>query len=393
MADSTEVVVIGGGYAGVLAANRLTRRGDVAVTLVNPRPVFVERIRLHQLAGGTHGAVADYRDVLAPRVRLVVDSAVRIGAGERTVALAGGGTLGYDHLVYAAGSGGGRADVPGATEFAHPVATLEDARRLKDALAAAPAAAEVTVVGAGPTGIETAAELAEQGRRVVLACGGVLGPYLHPKGRRSVARRLDRLGVRVLEGPGAAVAAVTADTVRLADGRELPSRVTVWTAGFGVPDLAARSGLRTDTLGRLLTDETLTSVDDPRIVAAGDAAAPSDLPFRMSCQSATRLGAHAADTVLRRIAGQPPEPVNLGFFGQCISLGRGAGIFQFADRDDTATGRYISGRLGARVKEVVCRSTLKHLAHEARKPGSLTWVADGSRRERLQARDRTAPAR
>ncbi|EUA29995.1 NADH dehydrogenase domain protein [Mycobacterium xenopi 4042] len=79
--------------------------------------------------------------------------------------------------------------------------------------------------------------------------------------------------------------------------------MTVWTAGFGVPDLAARSGLSTDALGRLLTDETLTSIDDPRIVAAGDAAAPSGQPLRMSCQAAGPLGVQAANTVLARIAG------------------------------------------------------------------------------------------
>ncbi|MBV2364524.1 NAD(P)/FAD-dependent oxidoreductase [Streptomonospora nanhaiensis] len=391
MADNTDVVVIGGGYAGVLAANRLTQRGDVAVTLVNPRPVFVERIRLHQLAAGTHRAVTDYRDVLAPGVRLVVDAVTRVDAAERSVALAEGGSLGYDHLVYAVGSGGAEPPVPGAAEFSHPVSTLEEAQRLADALTAAPAGAAVTVVGAGPTGIEAAAELAEQGRKVTLVCGGILGPYLHPRGRRSVAGRLAKLGVRVLDGPDSTVAEVTRETVRFADGRDLRSDVTVWTAGFGVPDLAARSGLSTDALGRLLTDETLTSVDDPRIVAAGDAAAPSDLPFRMSCQSATRLGAHAADTVLRRIAGEEPEPVNLGFFGQCISLGRGAGIFQFANRDDTAKGLHIAGRLGARVKEFVCLSTLKHLAHEAEKPGSLTWVADDTRRELLKAGRPAAP--
>ena len=52
----------------------------------------------------------------------------------------------------------------------------------------------MTVVGAGPSGIETAAELAEQRRRVTLVCGGRLGPYLHPRGRRSVAKRLAKLG-------------------------------------------------------------------------------------------------------------------------------------------------------------------------------------------------------
>ena len=54
------MVVIGGGYAGVMAANRLTQRDDVTVTLINPRPAFVERIRLHQFVGGSDDAVADY---------------------------------------------------------------------------------------------------------------------------------------------------------------------------------------------------------------------------------------------------------------------------------------------------------------------------------------------
>lgn len=57
----TEVVVIGGGYAGVLAANRLTGRDDVAVTLVNPRPTFVERLRLHQLVAGSDDATRRQR--------------------------------------------------------------------------------------------------------------------------------------------------------------------------------------------------------------------------------------------------------------------------------------------------------------------------------------------
>jgi NADH:ubiquinone reductase (H+-translocating) len=55
---NTDVVVIGGGYAGVMAANRLTQRDDVTVTLINPRPTFVERLRLHQLVG-SHEAVVD----------------------------------------------------------------------------------------------------------------------------------------------------------------------------------------------------------------------------------------------------------------------------------------------------------------------------------------------
>ncbi|WP_372662370.1 NAD(P)/FAD-dependent oxidoreductase [Amycolatopsis kentuckyensis] len=377
MTEPTEVVVIGGGYAGVMAANRLTRRAGVAVTLVNPRPHFVERIRLHQLAAGSGDAAVAYRDVLAPRVRLVVDSVTRVDAAARRLDLADGGALGYDYLVYAVGSAG--AAVP---EFAYPVTTFEEARRLRPVVEGA---ASVTVVGGGPAGIETAAELAEAGRAVTLVCGGELGPYLHPRGRRTVAARLAKLGVTVLAD--AAVTTVTRDAVRLADGRELPSAVTVWTAGFGVPDLAARSGLSTDALGRLRTDETLTSVDDDRIVAAGDAAAPSDLPYRMGCQSAVQLGPQAAETVLSRLAGTAPAAADVGFAGQCLSLGRRAGVFQFSRRDDTATRLHLRGRLGAKVKELVCASTVKQLAYEARKPGARKWwVKDARRPERLATR-------
>ncbi|MFJ9022182.1 NAD(P)/FAD-dependent oxidoreductase [Streptomyces sp. NPDC102259] len=392
MAENTDVVVIGGGYAGVMAANRLTQRDDVTVTLINPRPTFVERIRLHQLVGGSDDAVVDYAKILADRVRLTVDTVTRIDAAGRHVELASGGTVGYDYLIYAVGSGSADQNVPGAAEFAYPLADLEEAERLRPVVAAAPASAAVTVVGAGPAGIETAAELAEAGRTVTLVCGGVLGPYLHPRGRRAVARRLAALGVTVLDGPDTQVTAVTRDTVRLADGRELPSEVTVWTAGFGVPDLAARSGLSTDALGRLRTDETLTSVDDPRIVAAGDSAAPSDLPFRLGCQSAVQLGPQATETVLSRIAGERPTPIDVGFAGQCLSLGRRSGVFQFARRNDLAISLYLGGRLGGRLKEFVCRSTVWQLAYEARKPGVRTWwVKDAKRRELLRAKHGETP--
>nr|WP_267887520.1 FAD-dependent oxidoreductase [Streptomyces sp. XY332] len=385
---NTEVIVIGGGYAGVMAANRLTQRDDVSVTLINPRPTFVERIRLHQVVGGSHDAVVDYRDVLAEGIALVVDTVTRIDAAGRRVTLASGGAVGYDYLIYAVGSGSADPHVPGAAEFAHPLADLEEARQLRQIVDAAPATAPVTVVGAGPTGIETAAELAEAGRTVTLVCGDVLGPYLHPRGRRSVAERLAALRVTVIEGPGAKVTAVTSDAVELADGRRLPSTVTIWTAGFGVPDLAARSGLSTDALGRLLTDETLTSVDDVRIVAAGDSAAPSDLPFRMSCQAAGPLGGHAADTVLNRIAGEQPAPLAVGFVGQCISLGRRTGIFQVARRNDSAMGLHLDGRPAAKLKELICRGTVKQLASEASKPGSFkwAWAKDDKRQSVLEAR-------
>jgi NADH:ubiquinone reductase (H+-translocating) len=386
MPHNTHVVVIGGGFAGVMAANRLTQRKDVTVTLVNPRPAFVARLRLHQLVGGSHGAVIAYTDVLAKGIRLMIDSVTRIDASNRTVTLATQGTIAYDYLIYAVGSGGASAQVPGAREHAHLVHTLETAQRLRSVIKAAPLAATITVVGAGPTGLETAAELAEQGRRVSLVCGGEFAPYLHLRARRTAQNRLAKLGAQVLVGPGSKVTEVMSDAVRLADGRTLPSHVTIWTAGFGIPKLAADSGLSTDAAGRLMTDETLTSVDDARIVAAGDSAAPSDMPLRMGAYTASCLGAHAADTVLRRISGQEPEPVSVLFAAMCVSIGRRAAIFQFFRKDDTALRLRIWGGFGSKIKEMACNSSVSHLTKEARKPGSHKWLGNSLRAKTLEAR-------
>ncbi|AHC23321.2 MULTISPECIES: NAD(P)/FAD-dependent oxidoreductase [Mycobacteriaceae] len=381
---TTQIVVIGGGYAGVLAANRVLQRADVDVALVNPRPEFVERIRLHQLVAGTDDAVADYATVLSPRVRLIVDSADKIDADARKILLASGSSLAYDHLIYAVGSTAAvPASVPGAAEFAYPLGELEAAHALATRMAELAPSAPIVVVGGGLTGIEAAAEFAESGRAVTVVTD-TLGPSLAAGGRRSVAARLHKLGVGVLEN--ARVAAVTTDHVTLADGREVPAAVTVWTAGFGVPTLAANSGLATDSLGRLVTDETLTSVGHSSIVAAGDAAAPSALPLRMSCQLAMPLAAQAADTVLAHIEGRQPRVLNPASVGQCISLGRHAGTIQLSRFDDTAIGLHIGGRLAATIKESVCAGTLNFLAKEARKPGGYFWPRGGKRAERLSAR-------
>lgn len=133
--DTTEIVVIGGGYAGVMAANRLRKRQDVTVTLVNPRPRFVERIRLHQFVARTRDAALDYDTLLGNGVRLLVDRATRIDTGARTVLLASGRVLDYDYVIYAVGStADSPTSVPGAAEFAHPIGEWEHAERLRTAI-------------------------------------------------------------------------------------------------------------------------------------------------------------------------------------------------------------------------------------------------------------------
>lgn len=139
----THVVVLGGGYAGTLAANHLRLRADVDVTLVNPRPVFVERIRLHQFAAGNRCANVDYGTLLGEGIALVTGTAERIERSDRTVTLSSGDTMAFDYLIYAVGSG------TAAPEFTYPVAEYEQAAKLRAALDELHPDAPVTMVGGG----------------------------------------------------------------------------------------------------------------------------------------------------------------------------------------------------------------------------------------------------
>lgn len=377
----TKVLIVGGGYAGAIAANRLRKRDHVEITVINPRPEFVERVRLHQFVAGTGTATAAFETLLGDGIRLVVDTATGIDTGNRTVSLASGGTQDYDYLIYAVGSTGEiPSTVRGAAEFAFSVAEFEAAQRLQNRIDTLALDAEITVVGAGLTGIETAAELAERGRHITLVCGGLLAPSLSGRVRRYIMTWLTRHGVTVLENEK--VAEVRSDEVVLAGGTVRSSAVTIWAAGFGVPQLARSSGLSTDEVGRLLTDETLTSVDDDRIVATGDAAAPSGHPLRMSCQATGPLGAQAANTVLSRIAGTVPAAIDLALVGSCVSLGRHAAARQFAHKNDVAIDVYLRGGLGAAYKEFSSKLSMKKIRQEASRPGSIFWPKGGPRPER-----------
>ncbi|MFD7407384.1 NAD(P)/FAD-dependent oxidoreductase [Streptomyces sp. NPDC059866] len=370
------IIVLGAGYTGAVAAGRLARRlrrEDVAITLVNAEPDFVERVRMHQLAVGQSLKPRPFSEMFAGTgVELKLAKVTGVDADRRTVAVRaanGDGEaeeLEYDTLVYALGSGWNDHGVPGAAEHAHELASRPGALRLRERLARLDAGQPVVVVGGGLTGLEAATEIAEArpDLDVSLAARDALGDWLSPRGSRHLRKVFAKLGITVHEH--AAVTAVEADRVTTADGRTIPAAVTVWTTGFAVHPIAQATTLEVTGTGQIVVDGTMRSVSHPDVYAIGDAAmamGPGDKPLRMSCASGGFTAWQAAEAVAARLTGGKLPNVPIRYFNQCISLGRKEGLIQYVTADDRAVRAALTGRLAATYKELVCKGAAWSVAN------------------------------
>ncbi|HEX8170272.1 MAG TPA: FAD-dependent oxidoreductase [Thermoanaerobaculia bacterium] len=326
------IVILGGGYGGAMAAARLARRG-VHVTLIDAGDGLVERIRQHQMLAGD-----DIPPVMFPRLfrRLPVEvRRARVIALDRAHqrVLTSDGEVPYDKLVYALGS---RIAPPApALSLADPSTGERIAR-----------ARSVSIVGAGLTGIETAAELAERrpDLAITLIDAGTIGRDLSAGARDTLRRWLVEHRVRLVENRRV---------------ESVDDEVVLWCASFAVSPIARDAGLRVNARGQILVDDQLRS-SDPNVYAVGDAAEWRGR--RMSCAIALPMGAYVGDL----LSGATSEPFQFGFVIRCISLGRVAGLVQFVHADDTPKEKFLSGRPAAWIKELICRYTVMSIRMEAR---------------------------
>ena len=382
--SSGRLLVIGGGYAGVTAANRIrssltpTEAERFRVVLVCPRAELVDRLRLHQLAAGTRDEVRiPLSEMLHPGVDRIVATVHRIDPGARTVELGdesghGRSHLGYHSAVIAVGS-----DAVGASPDPdwHGVQTWAEAHRLRQVLASLRGdngrgkPTHITVVGGGATGVELAAELAESGaaERVSLRGASTQLAGVPARGQRRIRELLEALGVRVQTG----------DRVEPGSLPASEHEVTVWAGSLRVSPLAKDSGIETDPSGRVRVDAFLRVPGRPRLYAAGDAATVEDPPgrhLRMSCASAIPLGGHAASVLLADLRGRRARPLSIGYITRCLSLGRRNGVVVPVFANDRPWGVTLTGRLARWYRGWICEAVLRWPVGEARRPGSSPRV-------------------
>ena len=366
------IVIVGGGAGGLELAtalgNRLGRRGQAAVTLIDKTRAHVWKPQLHEIAAGSMDIDRHEIDFLAQshwhHFRYRVGAMTGLDRAAREVLIAGhvdpegdivtrAQRVPYDTLVVAVGSESNDFGTPGVREHALKLESADDARRFNRRLINAcirahtqgeplrPEQLHLAIIGAGATGVELAAELHRTTRELVAfgldriepdkdirlhlieAAERVL-PALPPGLSGAITGLLRELGVQV--HTASKVAEVLPNGVRLEDGRRLPAELVVWAAGIQAPAfLAGLDGLESNRLRQLVVRDTLQTTRDDAVFAFGDCAAcpwpghDGNVPPR--AQAAHQQASHLARQLLRRLDGRPVQPFRYRDFGSLVSLG------------------------------------------------------------------------
>jgi NADH dehydrogenase len=356
---SPSAVIVGGGFAGVGCAKQLAKHG-VRVTLLDRHNYHQFQPLLYQVATAelaTSDIARPLRSIFRKDEGVAVKqlAVTAVEPATRTVTTADGQTFTGDFLVLAAGSRPNFFHVPGAAQHTFPLYTLDDARALRTRLFEVFEAADtdpsridegalnIVIVGAGPTGVETAGAVADlvnqvmparfhdldvKRTRIYLIDHGpvVLGAF-SDRAHAYAATKLQHNGVTLRLGTG--VEEVRADGVTLSDGSEIRTRTVVWAGGIQASELIAATGLPQGRGGRVTVAADLTVEGFPRIYAIGDVAnIPDhdghDLPQLGSV--ALQAGRWAADNIRADLDGSARRPFHYKDKGIMAMIGDGAAV-------------------------------------------------------------------
>ncbi|MFH8384446.1 NAD(P)/FAD-dependent oxidoreductase [Kitasatospora sp. NPDC018058] len=359
--ERPRILIVGGGFAGLECARRLERKlspSEAEITLVTPFSYQLYLPLLPHVAAG----------VLTPQ-----SVAVSLRRSLRRTHIVPGGAIGvdpaskvcvvrkitdevvarkYDILVLAPGSITRTFDIPGLTDYARGMKTLAEATYVRDHVIAQLDLASATldqreresrlqfvVVGGGYAGTETAACLQRlttaAARRYPRLDARQIKWHLIDIAPKLMPELGDVLGTAALEvlrnrgievSLGVSVAEVGAESVKFTDGRALPCRTLIWTAGVAASPLIGTLDAET-VRGRLAVTAEMRVPQFEGVFALGDAAAVPDLAkgdgavCPPTAQHSARQGRAAADNVIASLRNQPLEPYYHKDLGLVVDLG------------------------------------------------------------------------
>lgn len=407
MSEKHKIVIVGGGFAGVytaLALEKIFPPGpDVEITLINRENFFLFTPMLHEVAAGD----LDLTNIVNPIRKLLkqvtffegqIDT---IDLRKRRVVVSHGfdghpHELRFDQIVLALGSTTQYFGLPGVEENALTMKSLSDAVKLRNRLIAILEAADtessieerrrllsVVVAGAGFAGVETLASindflrkslrfypnlmrtdlsltLVHPGDTVLTELGADLGKYAQ--------RKLEQRGIEVLGH--SRVGSYDGDVVVLADGREIPAKTLLWTAGT-MPHPLVTSLPCEKAHGRLKVTAELAVPDWPGVWALGDCAVVPDLSTGSFCpptaQHGLRQGKVAAHNIAAYARGGEFQTFNFKMIGQLATIGHRAGVARIF-------GVNVSGFMAWWMWRTIYLSKLPQLEKKIRV--ALDWTLD-----------------
>ncbi len=344
--DRHKVVIIGSGFGGLTAAKRF-KRADVDVKLIAKTTHHLFQPLLYQVATGiiASGEIAPPTRMILRKQKncqVLLGDVTHIDLTNQTVTselLGHTYVTPYDSLIVAAGAGQSYFGNDHFAEWAPGMKSIDDALELRGRILTAfeqaerssdPARREklltFTVVGAGPTGVEMAGQIAEladhtlkgafrhidsTSARVILldAAPAVLPPMGEKLGNKARAR-LEKMGVDIQLSAMVTDVDRNGITVKDADGtiRRIESATKVWSAGVSASplgrDLAEQSGVEIDKAGRVVVLPDLSIPGHPNVFVVGDMAYVDGVPGQ--AQGAIQGGRYAADAIKAELKGADP---------------------------------------------------------------------------------------
>jgi NADH:quinone reductase (non-electrogenic) len=357
--DRKRVVILGGGFAGLGCAERLSKHHEVDVTVIDRNnyhqfqpllyQVATSQLAPSDIANSLRTVFAEERNV---HIQLAEVSAV--DPANRTVSSSDGGSWTGNALVLAAGSQPNFFGTEGAPEHSFPLYSLDDATNLRSRILGVlehvdrnpelvkRGALNFVVVGGGPTGVEVAGAIADMLRITVPAeynridakdaavhlidHGDALLKPFSDSAHGYVSKVLSEKGVQIHLGTG--VTEVGTGHASLSDGSIIPSRCVVWGGGLKAAGVAGQPGLVQGAGGRVDVDTDLTMGGQEGVYAIGDMAnIPNESgPLPQLGSVALQSGHWAADNILADFAGKPRKPFAYRDKGIMAMIGRGAAI-------------------------------------------------------------------
>ena len=362
MAELPHVVILGAGFGGIGAAQKL-RDAPVRITIIDKHDYHTFQPLLYQVATDELGPTEvgyPIRELLHrhPNIAFHKCAVQRVDLAKKQVVADGIAPLAYDYLVLALGAVVNFHGTPGAAEHSFPLYTMVDAIRLHDhilkmfeAVDKNPAlvdegALTFAIVGGGPTGTELAGAMSEllhteladdypnlpiDKARIILYehSPHLLAPF-KPKLRDYAARALAERGVEVHTGMG--VKEVGPSEITLASGEKVKTRTLIWAAGLLANPVAASLGIELAAGGRISVGRDLQVDGHPGVFAIGDIAATSDAktgqPLPGLGAVALQAGRHVGKSIGRLAAGQSAELFEYFDKGTMAQVGRGAAVVE-----------------------------------------------------------------